>query len=82
MQSYATYCRLDERHMLDSDEHATAVINELSSLRDSAMETEEFPNSLKNRLKEENQIYFETGSCNPSKKKDTIATNPTLLELK
>ena len=52
--------------MLDSDEHATAVINELSSLRDSAMETEEFPNSLKNRLKEENQIYFETGSCNPS----------------
>ena len=63
-------------------EDKIAVQNVLSLLRDAPMKMSAFPHYLNNKLKKENQLYFENGNCNPSKREDTVAANPTLLNPK
>ena len=45
------------------------------------MVADDFPKSLKEKLSQESKLYFETGTCNTSKK-EIAAINPTFLEPK
>ena len=46
------------------------------------MEMKHFPEKLQKKLSQETKRYFETGNCNPTKRNNNAAINPTLLEPK
>lgn len=58
----------------------TGDLDELVSLRETAMDIEEYPASLKRKLVQETKHYFESGNCSLGKIVERSALNPTLLE--
>ncbi len=58
----------------------TGSLNELVSMREAAMDIEDYPEPFKRKLTEGVKSYFETGNCNFENKLKRSALNPTLLE--